>query len=358
MSLNTALNAFAQTAAPAACARYGNGHINETYLVTGQKGDRFILQKISRAAFPHPEWVIENISLVTAHIARKLQAAGRDVSRETLHLLPARDGTLFFTDEAGEVWRLLDFVRDSVTLESAEKDENFRQAGEAFGQFQQLLADFPAEQLHEVIARFHDTPNRFQNLLAAVRKDPLGRAETVRREIDFYRAREDFYGTFDRARAAGDLPLRVTHNDTKLNNILFDAHTKKPLCVIDLDTVMPGFSVNDFGDAIRFGASTAAEDEPDLARVHFSLPRYRVYAEGFLAGAGAGVTKAEKHLLPEGALMMTLECGMRFLTDYIEGDTYFHTTRAGQNLDRCHTHIRLVEEMEAALPAMRRAGDA
>lgn len=334
------------------CKPFGNGHINGTYHAAAG-GKEYTLQMLNRTVFPKPEQVIENIALVTAHIAEKLKEAGEDPARGTLHLVPAADGKNYVSDENGNVWRLYHFIDKSYSIEIAETDEEFGKTGEAFGRFQRYLADFPAEKLHEVIAHFHDTPKRYRDFLEAVEKDAAGRADACRAEIDFIRARADFYTTLTDAHARGELPLRVTHNDTKLTNILFDEVTRLPLCVIDLDTVMPGFSVTDFGDAIRFGASTAVEDERDLSKVHFSLSRYKAYLAGYLAGAGDGLTAAEKRLLPEGALMMTLECGMRFLADHLNGDVYFRIHREGHNLDRCRTQLRLAAEMEEHLEEMR-----
>ena len=327
------------------CERYGNGHINETYLVKTECGE-YILQKINKNVFRTPEAVMHNIKGVTAHLGAKYGEMGLDPKRKTLTLNPTKDGNSFFVTEEGEYYRLYDFVKDSMTLDAPKTVEEFALAGRAFSEFASMLSDFPAEELLEVIPRFHDTPNRFRLFTEAVALDPLGRAKDVAAEIDFYVKREKFMHTLMDAHHAGALPLRVTHNDTKLNNILFDATSGEALCVIDLDTVMPGFTVNDFGDAIRFGANTAAEDETDLSLVTFSLDRYRAYAAAYLEADG--LTEKEKELLPEGALMMTVECGMRFLTDYLLGDTYFRIHRPQHNLDRARTQIRLAQHMEAA----------
>lgn len=327
------------------CERYGNGHINETYRVRSENGE-FILQKINKNVFKDPEAVMHNIEGVTAHLSAKYSAMGLDPKRKTLTVNRTEEGKSFFVSEAGEYYRLYDFVKNNVTYDAPKTVEEFAMAGRAFSEFASLLADYPAKELLEVIPRFHDTPNRFRLFTEAVASDPLGRAKEVASEIDFYLKREKFMHVLQDALAAGKLPLRVTHNDTKLNNILFDAKTGAPLCVIDLDTVMPGFTVNDFGDAIRFGANTAAEDETDLSLVTFSLERYRAYAAAYLEAEG--LTETEKELLPEGALMMTVECGMRFLTDYLLGDTYFRIHRPHHNLDRARTQIRLAEHMESA----------
>ncbi len=339
---------FPATKNPVSCERYGHGHINETYRVLTAGGGDYILQKVNRGVFKHPEQVMENIALVTEHIGKKLQAKGQDPLRGTLHLCKTDDGKHYYIDADGELWRVFDFVRDSLAIQMPRSTEEFASAGRAFGEFAAMLSDFPAEKLYDVIPQFHDTPKRYRDFLAAVERDVCGRAAEVKTEIEFYRARADYYHTLMRAHERGELPLRVTHNDTKINNILFDANSGAPLCVIDLDTVMPGFTVNDFGDAIRFGASTAAEDEVDLSKVHFSVEKYKAYAAAYLAGAGDGLVPAERTMLRDGALMMMLECGMRFLTDYLSGDTYFRTTREKHNLDRTRTQIRLAEETEAA----------
>ncbi len=339
---------FPATQSLQSCERHGSGHINETYRVLTKNGGNYILQKVNRNVFKKPEQVMENIALVTGHLEKKLKEAGRDPLRGTLHLHHTEDGKPYYIDGAGELWRVFDFVRDSLAIQLPRSTEEFASAGYAFGEFAAMLSDFPAESLHEVILQFHDTPKRYRDLLAAIERDVCGRVAEVMPEIEFYRVRADYYHTLTRAHEKGALPLRVTHNDTKINNILFDAKNGAPLCVIDLDTVMPGFTVTDFGDAIRFGASTAAEDEVDLTKVHFSVEKYKAYAAAYLAGAGDGLVPAERTMLRDGALMMMLECGMRFLTDYLSGDTYFRISREKHNLDRTRTQIRLAEETEAA----------
>ena len=347
--INEALVAFFGTV-PEQCVPYGNGHINDTFLVTLEK--RYILQRMNNTVFPHPDEMMENILGITAHIRKKAAEQGEDTSRATLVVLPTTDGKPYFRDSIDSWWRLYEFTEGTVTREAVACAQDFYTCAEAFGRFQQELSDYPAEKLHETIQNFHNTPWRFENLRRAVEQDVCGRAEGVRAEIEFAMAREEFAGTLDRAYRAGTLPLRVTHNDTKLNNILFDDTTGLPVCVVDLDTVMPGFSVTDFGDSIRFGANTAAEDETDLAKVSLDLELFRVYAEGFLKGCGGRLTEAEIDLLPVGAMMMTFECGMRFLTDYLEGDVYFKIHRPGHNLDRCRNQFALVADMEKKLPEM------
>ena len=336
--------------APKSCEPYGNGHINHTFLVVADR--RYILQRMNTTVFPRPEELMANILGVTEHIRKKVAEVGGDVERASLKVVPTLAGKPFFVEENGSYWRMYDFVEGTVTYETVASAEDFRRCAEAFGIFQQQLADYPAHLLSESIVNFHNTPWRYENLMKAVEKDVCGRLASVQPEVEFARAREEFAKTLEKARADGSLPLRVTHNDTKLNNILFDAESGAPVCVIDLDTVMPGYSVNDFGDSIRFGANTAVEDETDLSRVSLDLGLFEAYAEGFLRGCGGKLTEKEIELLPVGAMMMTFECGMRFLTDYLEGDVYFRIHREGHNLDRCRNQFALVADMERKLPEM------
>lgn len=333
------------------CAPYGNGHINDTFLVVS--GKRYILQRMNHTVFPRPDWVMENILGVTEHIRRKAAEQGEDESRVTLSIVSSKEGEPYVRDSSGCWWRLYDFCEGTVTRERVESAREFGLCAEAFGRFQGLLADYPAESLRETIVNFHNTPWRYENLMRSAEKDACGRADAVRAELSFARERKAFTERLESARAEGRLPLRVTHNDTKLNNILFDADSDAPVCVIDLDTVMPGYSVNDFGDSIRFGANTAAEDETDLSRVSLDLDLFAVYAKGFLRGSEGRLTDAEIDLLPIGAMMMTLECGMRFLTDYLDGDVYFRTHYPTHNLDRCRNQFALFADMERKLPQMR-----
>ena len=260
-------------------------------------------------------------------------------------LVPTASGATHLRGEDGAYWRMYDYIEDSLCLQSPESAADFYQSAVAFGGFQQQLAGYPAETLHETIAGFHDTVRRYRAFHEVLERDPCGRAGGVAAEIEFALARESGAGCLVEGLRSGRLPLRVTHNDTKLNNVLLDAHSRAPLCVIDLDTVMPGLSLYDFGDAIRFGAATAAEDETDLSRVEMDLTLFETFARGYLA-ACPDLTPEEKRLLPTGARIMTLECGLRFLTDYIDGDHYFAVHRAGHNLDRCRTQFRLVADME------------
>ena len=333
--------------------RYGAGHINDTFAVwAADHSRRWILQRINTDTFTDPAGLMENVTGVTSYLRREILARGGDPDRETLNVVPTREGKPYYTDCEGGAWRAYLFVEGTVCLQKVENERDFYTAAETFGNFQNQLAGYPAATLHETIARFHDTPNRYANFEKALAADVMGRAREIGPEIAFIRAREaDCHVLMDQL-AAGVLPLRVTHNDTKLNNVLIDQATGKGICVIDLDTVMPGLSAYDFGDSIRFGANDCAEDEPDQSKVHFSLHLYKVFAEGYLAAAGSAMTEAERRSLPWGAKLMTLECGIRFLTDYLEGDHYFKISRPAQNLDRARTQFTLVEGMEREFDAM------
>ncbi|MCL2527194.1 MAG: aminoglycoside phosphotransferase family protein [Defluviitaleaceae bacterium] len=321
--------------------KYGSGHINQTYLLVDEFARQYVLQKINQNVFRNPQAVMENVKAITNYLQGMV-----DEKRKALCLIPTKAGNDWLVDEDGEYWRMYNFISDSTCLQLPETPEDFRQSGLAFGKFQLQLAAFPASSLNETIPRFHDTPNRYTNFKKALAADAHGRAKDVAKEIEFVLAREEYAGTLMSLLNAGDIPLRVTHNDTKLNNVLFDRDSRKAVCVIDLDTAMPGIAANDFGDSIRFGASTGAEDETDLDKVTFSLPMLEAYTSGFLHSCGASLTDCEKLHLRDGAKMMTLEVGLRFLTDYLDGDIYFGIKREGHNLDRCRTQFKLVAEME------------
>ncbi len=321
---------------------YGEGHINLTLLVTTDE-KRYILQKMNTNVFPDTEGLMANICAVTEYLDKK--------GVETLRVIPTTDGKNYYSDETGK-YRVYDFIENTVTYQKVTDKEVFKNSGAAFGEFQNHLAGFDASCLTEVIKRFHDTPNRFENFKKALEADAFGRAKECAPEIDFVLSHGDTYGKVMEGLADGTIPLRVTHNDTKLNNILMDAKTDMARAVIDLDTIMPGSMLFDFGDSIRFGASTAAEDEKDLEKVHFDIELFRAYAEGYCGAVKDSITAKEAELLPYGAYLMTIECGMRFLADYLSGDTYFATKYEGHNLVRCRTQIKLAGEMEASFGAM------
>ncbi|MCD8152171.1 MAG: aminoglycoside phosphotransferase family protein [Clostridiales bacterium] len=329
---------------------YGSGHINDTWLLVFDRTDgmqkKVILQRMNREVFAKPVELMENIVSVTAYLRERISQDGGDPDRETLNVILTCDGRPYYVDASGEYWRAYHFIEDASCYDRVEKPEDFYESAVAFGHFQGLLADYPAETLHETIPGFHDTKARFAVFRQAVAEDVMGRAADVREEIQFVLDREDVADYFADLLATGELPLRVTHNDTKLNNIMIDNVTGKGICVIDLDTVMPGLAMNDFGDSIRFGASTADEDEQDLSKVSCSMELFDIYTKGFLEGCAGKLTQKEIELLPMGAKVMTFECGMRFLTDYLQGDTYFKIHREGHNLDRCRTQFKLVADME------------
>ena len=333
------LRAFRLDAKPVSCEPYGCGHINVTYLAVMESDRRYILQKINNNTFRDVAGLMENITAVTEFLRTKT-----DDPRGVLTLVKTHDGASYLHAQEG-CWRVYDFVEGTICLQLPETDEDFYQSAVGFGTFQQLLTDFPAAKLHETIPNFHNTPDRYRAFLETLERDPMHRAAQVQPEIEFALARQAEMSAIQSALTAGELPLRVTHNDTKLNNVLLDAKTRKALCVIDLDTVMPGSSLYDFGDSIRFGAATAAEDEKDLSKMEMSLDRFRVFTRGYVR-ACPGLTAKELELLPMGAKTMTMECGVRFLTDYLDGDHYFAVHREGQNLDRCRTQFKLVADME------------
>lgn len=335
---------------------FGNGHINETRIVKTKSEDgnihKYILQKINKSVFKDPAKLMENYVAVTEYIRRRVIKEGGEPEREVITVVKALNGDTYTVDNRGDYWRMLLYIPNSMSYDKVERPEQFYDSAVAFGNFQYMLRDYPADTLYETIPNFHNTPDRYRQLMEAVSRDACGRLEEVRAEVEFAKERREFAETLERAHREGKLPLRVTHNDTKLNNILFDSETGRSLCVVDLDTIMPGYSVNDFGDSIRFGASTALEDEADLSLVNFDIELYELYVKGFIEGVKCGLTDTELELLPIGAIMMTYECGMRFLTDYLNGDTYFKTHRPGQNLDRARNQFKLVSDMEKVLPEM------
>ncbi len=336
--------------------RYGSGHINDTFLLTLRKDDetegRVILQRMNKSIFTEPVELMENIEGVTSFLRKKIVENGGNPERETLNVIPAKDGKPYFVDSEGEYWRGYLFIEDATSYDKVENPKDFYESAIAFGNFQCLLADYPAETLHETIVGFHDTKARFETFKKVLADDVCGRADSVKAEIEFVLAHEELANVFGDMLAKKEIPLRVTHNDTKLNNIMIDNQTGKGVCVIDLDTVMPGLAMHDFGDAIRFGANTAAEDEKDLDKVWFDLDLFDIYTKGFIEGCNGKLTDKEIEMLPMGAKVMTFECGMRFLTDYLQGDTYFKVHREGHNLDRCRTQFKLVADMESKWDAM------
>ena len=329
---------------------FGCGHINDTYVLYFKRELehplRYIVQRINHEIFKDVPALMKNIDAVTSFLAKKVTEAGGDPAREVLKIVKTTDEQLFYRGEDGSYYRTYVFVDDAVCLQHIEQPEHFYQSAKAFGRFQKLLSDFPAETLTETIPDFHNTRARYEAFLAAVDADAAGRRASVQKEIDFVKARAQDTGVLLDLLASGQIPLRVTHNDTKLNNVLLDIATGEGTCVIDLDTVMPGLAHYDFGDSIRFGASSAAEDETDLSKVFMRLDLFELFCKGFLEECGKNLTQTEIDFLPFGAKLMTFECGMRFLTDYLNGDTYFKIHRPDHNLDRCRTQFALVFNME------------
>lgn len=319
------------------------GHINQTARVTAG-GKKYTVQTINTYVFPRPYEVMENILAVTDHLRKKVAAAGGDPAREVLHFHTTADGKGCWADEEDRYWRVYDFVDDAITYDIADDPEILTNAAAAFGNFQKQLADFPGGNLHETIVDFHHTAKRFANLEAAISRNESGRLKKVPNEVAFFRERAKIASHLTDLIEDGTLPLRVTHNDTKFNNILIDEKTGKPLCVIDLDTIMPGLAAYDFGDAIRFCANSGAEDEKDLTKIFFCMDRFEAFAKGYIGGAA--FTEAELDSMVWGAILMTLECGARFLTDYLDGDKYFHTEYPEHNLVRAHTQMKLAMGME------------
>lgn len=328
---------------------YGNGHINDTYAVTcrnGQGSVRYIMQRLNANVFPDRAGLMRNMIAVTDFLRGKVIADGGDPERECLRLIPTTDGERYFTSPEGEVWRATQFIENTDAYLVADDDDMFRDAGRAFGKFIARLASFDAESLFEVIPDFHNTVKRYEAFGRALAADACGRAASAKEETDFVLARKEGCSVIVDALADGSIPVRVTHNDTKLNNVLIDVDTKRAVCVIDLDTVMPGSMLYDFGDGVRAGCSTAKEDERDLSKVDFDLDLFGAFADGFLSGMEGSVTAKERELMPAAARLMTFECGMRFLTDYLSGDTYFKTAYPEHNLVRARTQFKLVARME------------
>ncbi|MBR6549566.1 MAG: phosphotransferase [Clostridia bacterium] len=323
------------------CHAHGNGLINKTFSVETDSHKRYVLQTVNHHIFQDIDRLMNNIQLVTSHLAEQT-----DDPRRVMHLTPTKKGDAYLAWRDGSFWRVFEFVEDAICLERPETPRDFYECAVAFGEFQQMLKDFPADTLYEVIPNFHNTPDRFRIFREALAADRVGRAKEVQAEIDFALSHEQEAGQLVTLLEAGELPLRVTHNDTKINNVMLDAKTRTALCVVDLDTVMPGLSLYDYGDAVRGGASTGDEDEKDLSKVELDLAMFESFTKGYLA-ACPNLTQRERECMPLGVKTIALELGLRFLTDYLDGDRYFATKREDQNLDRCRTQFKLVQDMEA-----------
>jgi len=337
------------------------GHINDTYVVYVLMQDgsqhRYILQRVNHLVFKQPVEVMSNILAITTHLRRKIEYSGGNTDREALTLVPTKDGNIFFRTDEGDYWRAYKFISGARTYLTPQSLDHVYNAGRAYGNFQLLLADFPIDQLYETIQNFHNTPQRMKTFLDVVRKDKVNRANAVKEEIDIVLQRTGKLSILVDFLKSGDLPLRVTHNDTKYSNVMIDDQTGQGICIIDLDTVMPGTILYDFGDAIRSITNTGDEDERTLSQVNFSIERFARYTQGYLETIGSMLTPVEFGYLVFSAWLMTLECGMRFLGDYLSGDIYFKVQRENHNLDRCRTQFKLVTEIESQWESMQRIVD-
>ena len=332
--------------------KYGCGHINDTYKLTDTKGKFYILQRINHKVFKDVDALMQNIVGVTKYVYDKMVEKGEE-TRDALRVIPTLDGRSHYGDNEVGYYRLYNFVYGGISIETAPTLEQFRVSGIGFGKFQKLLNGYPAETIKDSIPNFHNTIDRFNKLKKAVKEDSENRLTSVQKEVEWFYKRKDYCSFVLDKLESGEIPLRVTHNDTKLNNVLVNISSMTPVTVIDLDTVMKGSLLYDFGDSIRSGANTGAEDEKDLSKVDFSLAHYEAFVSGFVGEVKDTLTECEKENLYFGAILMTFECGMRFLTDYLEGDHYFKVHRDGHNLDRCRTQIKMVEKMEDHLEEMK-----
>ena len=347
MQIEKIATSFQIQGAPVSCQEFGSGHINYTIKVITDAGCEYVLQRINKYVFKDPVRLMENVGSVTDFLRSRVEDP-----RMALHFISTHDGKFYFMDEEEEYWRMYDFI-GGFCLDAPESEEDFYQSALAFGRFQHMLSEFPAHTLFETIPEFHNTVDRYRQLRESIAADAKGRLESVKEDIAFMLEREELACKLQRLRESGELPLRVTHNDTKLNNVLLDKKTRKSLCVLDLDTVMPGLSLYDFGDSIRFGAATAAEDEPDLSKMEMDLHLFEVYTKGFLEAATA-LTDREVELLPLGAFVITLELATRFMKDYLDGDVYFKTAYPEHNLVRARAQMKLAADMQSKFDEMNR----
>jgi len=335
---------------------YGSGHINDTLRVIINQGGtelHYIFQRINENIFKNPPALMDNIKRVTEHIFKKIEDEGdEEITRHTLYVIKALDDKSYTQDDEGKYWRAYIFIEKAKTYDVIETVQQAYEAASAFGLFQKDLADLPGERLHETIPDFHNTPQRFANLEKAVAADVAGRVKDVQAEIDFVMSRKADTSKLTDLLAEGKLPERITHNDTKLNNVMIDDESGKGVCVIDLDTVMPGLVHYDFGDMVRTSTSPTAEDEKDLSKVTMQFHMFESLLRGYLSTAGDFLTPLERENLPFAGKLITLEIGIRFLTDYLEGDIYFKTHSEGHNIDRCRTQFKLVASIEEQMDDM------
>ena len=331
------------------CEPYGSGLINRTYVAVYNEGGRrvrYIVQRINTNLFKNVDGLMNNIKLVTEFNRAEIMKRGGDPDRESLTLVPTKNGGTYFRTEEGDCYRVYVFIENAKGYDVVEKPEHFYESAVAFGKFAMLLDRFDSSKLFEVLPDFHNTVKRFDNFRRSLEADKFNRAKDVKKEIGFALEREKITHTIVDLLASGKMPSRVTHNDTKLNNVLIDTRTDKAVSVIDLDTMMPGSICYDFGDSIRFGCNPCLEDTPETEKVIFNMPLFEAYTKGYLSVFGDTITDIERKNLPMGAILMTYECGIRFLTDYLDGDVYFRKTREGQNIDRTRTQFKLVSDME------------
>lgn len=349
MEFSDILSNFAINGEFISCEPYGSGLINRTYVAVyneGGKRVRYIVQRINTNLFKNVDGLMNNIKIVTEFNRAEIMKRGGDPNRESLTLVPTENGGTYFRTEEGDCYRVYVFIENAKGYDVVEKPEHFYESAVAFGKFAMLLDRFDSSKLFEVLPDFHNTVKRFDNFKKSLEADKFNRAKDVKKEIEFALNREKITHTIVDLLASGKMPSRVTHNDTKLNNVLIDTRTDKAVSVIDLDTMMPGSICYDFGDSIRFGCNPCLEDTPETEKVIFNMPLFETYTKGYLSVFGDTITDIERKNLPMGAILMTYECGIRFLTDYLDGDVYFRKTREGQNIDRTRTQFKLVSDME------------
>lgn len=349
MEFSDILSNFAIDGEFVSCEPYGSGLINRTYVAVYNEGGRrvrYIVQRINTNLFKNVDGLMNNIKLVTEFNRAEIMKRGGDPNRESLTLVPTENGGTYFRTEEGDCYRVYVFIENAKGYDVVEKPEHFYESAVAFGKFAMLLDRFDSSKLFEVLPDFHNTVKRFDNFKKSLEADKFNRAKDVKKEIEFALNREKITHTIVDLLASGKMPSRVTHNDTKLNNVLIDTRTDKAVSVIDLDTMMPGSICYDFGDSIRFGCNPCLEDTPETEKVIFNMPLFETYTKGYLSVFGDTITDIERKNLPMGAILMTYECGIRFLTDYLDGDVYFRKTREGQNIDRTRSQFKLVSDME------------
>jgi aminoglycoside phosphotransferase (APT) family kinase protein len=334
---------------------YGNGHINATYLVEAKK--RYILQRLNPEVFPYSKETCANLIAVTLYLRSAIneaKKAGFMTEQKPLALVQSKEGTYCYHDPTGAYWRSYLLLEGSETREEPLDEEDLYASGKAFGSFLYFLRDYPSEKLFTTIPHFHDTPRRYLSFLEAVKDDKLSRKKTAETEIGYLEDHASFYSWLENGLASGEIPYRVCHNDTKFNNLLFKKNSHEVLTVLDLDTVMRGSPLYDFGDGCRSSCNTVRENEKEVSKVHFDLARFERYSKGYLVGSHLTLTREEEHFLPDSVLLLTLELALRFLEDYLRGDSYFGVSYPEENLVRARNQIALAQDIETKLPEMRR----